>query len=238
MSSNVASSYEFRDPQLRIFHVKLIPHDILWFSSFDVGAVTITEPAIHNYALSYAVSRFDRVICTSDQPTYEQDLEQMDWYCTPAQARKYGRLRFTWNAIDSKTQLTETPKFEKTNTPKLGTRHVLAPAPATEFEFYLFSRKGEQPPRMIRLGKKRAPCLLLAEEVHHSGIQLWETAEPTHLVNPIDAIGEFEQYRMVSIPPSLLAGDAKLRQAVVVNGRGTSGRHVVSVPRRLLKMEE
>ncbi|ARU61527.1 type I-D CRISPR-associated protein Cas5/Csc1 [Tumebacillus avium] len=230
MSTGVSTQAHFRDPQMRIFHVKLIPHDILWFASFDAGAVTVTEPAIHNYALSYAVSRYERAVSFSDQPTYELDLEQMDWYATPAKAKRFARLKFTWNAIDTMTQTTETPNFEKTNSPKMGTRHVLAPAPATEFEFYLFSRKGEIPPRMIRLGKKRAPCVLKWEEVKHQGPVKVELARPTHLVNPLDVVGEFEQYRMVSIPPSFLADDAYIRQGLVVRGSG----HEVVVPRRLL----
>ena len=223
----------FRDPQLKVFHVQLIPHDILWFASFDAGAVTVTEPAIHNFALSYAVSRFDRAVSHSEQPTYEADLEQMDWYATPARALQFARLKFTWNAIDTITQTTETPKFEKSNSPKMGSRHVLAPIPATKFEFYLFSRKGENPPRMIRLGKKRAPCVLVWEAVPHNGPFIAEEAQPTHLVNPLDAVGHFQEYRMVSIPPSLLADDARLRDAIVLRG----GRHEVLVPKRLLDLE-
>lgn len=227
------SKFQFRYPQLKVFHVQLIPHDILWFASFDSGAVTVTEPAIHNYALSYAVSRFDRVVSHSEQPTYEADLEQMDWYATPARALHFSRLKFTWNAIDSMTQTTESPKFEKSNSPKMGTRHVLAPVPATKFELYLFSRTGENPPRMIRLGKKRAPCILVWEEVKHNGPMLVEEARPTHLVNPLDSTGHFEQYRMVSIPPSLLADDAYVRDGIVIRG----GKHEVLLPKRLLKLE-
>jgi CRISPR-associated protein Csc1 len=232
-------SVQFRDSQVRVFYARLIPHDLLWFSSFDSGAVTVTEPAIHNYALSYAVSRFERIVSFSEQPNYEADLEAMGWYATPARARKFARLKYTWNAIDTRTQTTEDPetKEKKLNTPKFGKRHVLAPAPATEFECYLFSRHGEVPPRMIRLGKKRAPCVLEWEEVLHHGPIRVEEAHPTHLVNPLDAVGEFVQYRIVSIPPSLLADEALVRDCVVVRGKQRDRWHEVVVPRRLLREE-
>lgn len=226
--------YKFIDDRMRIFYAKIIPHDILWFASFDAGAVSVTEPVIHNYALSYAMSRYDRFISFHDQPTYEEDLRQMDWYTTPARAKKFTRLQFTWNAIDSLTQTTEDPRFDKANTPKLGKRHVLAPAPATEFECYLFSRQGNVPPRMIRLGKKRAPCLLEWVEVKNTSPQMLDSVAPTHLVNPIDVIGELYQYKIVSIPPSLLAEKAIIQNCVVVRHE----QHVVVLPKRLLVGED
>lgn len=220
-----------RYPNLKVFYVKIFPHDFLWFASFDSGAISITEPVVHNYALSYAISNFNRVLANTAIPTYEEDLEVMNWYTCPAKAIRSARTALMWNAIDTKTQTTEDPAFEKANTPKFGTRHVLVPWPATVFETYIFSKTGQKPPRVIRLGKKRAPCVLESEELNLQGFREMKVAKPTHLVNPLDTNGTLESYRIVTIMPSLLVDEAVILDAVVFKDR----KHWVLIPKRLLE---
>lgn len=220
----------FRFPLMRIFHVYIMPHDLLWFASFDSGAVSVTEPAIHNYALCYAFSRFERSWVELAQPQYETDLEEMNWYAHPAQVIKTNRIRLTWNAIDNRTQTTEDPDFQKANTPKIGSKVVLAPFPATVMETYVFSKQGECPPRVIRLGKKRTPCQVQWREVFFLTPLISSKVQSGHLINPLDVDGQITEYRIVSVPPSLLASNAVVNKAVIIRDED---RNVI-IPKRLL----
>jgi len=56
------------DYQIRLFKCEMTLHDYLWFASYDVSSLATTEAVIHNYALSYAVNRFDRGIMSNSGP--------------------------------------------------------------------------------------------------------------------------------------------------------------------------
>ena len=233
----MSQTIHLADHGVRLFHAVLETHDFLWFASYDVGGLSSTEVVIHNYALSYALSRFERGVVFEQVPTYEADLVRMPLYTTPADLLIEdnpfaGRVKLTWNAIDTRTLQTQDPDFVKRNTPMIGRRVVIAPM--TRFGFYVFTFDGSQPPGAIRLGKKRSPC-----RVHYTGIsgpvaRRVEAFAPSHLVNPMDVSGKVEAFNAVNIPPHLLLRNARLRDDYVVRHKGGRRYHAVHVPERVL----
>ncbi|MFW6030352.1 MAG: type I-D CRISPR-associated protein Cas5/Csc1 [Halanaerobiales bacterium] len=124
---------------IRLFRCELLLQDYLWFSSYDISSISSTEAVIHNYALSYAISRYDRGIMNNTGPSYEKDLKRMDFYALPARPLEYSNKTLTYNAIDTKTLTTD--QFDKNkNTPQIGKKKMISPL--SSFEFYLFSWGG------------------------------------------------------------------------------------------------
>jgi CRISPR-associated protein Csc1 len=222
---------------VRLFYAILEAHDFLWFASYDVSGLSSTEVVVHNYALSYALSRFERGIVFEQVPTYEADLAQMPLYTTPADLLVgdnpfAGKVKLTWNALETRTQRTQDPDFRKRNTPMIGQRVVVAPM--TRFGFYVFTFDGGQPPGAIRLGKKRSPCRVRYTEIPNPVGRRDETFAPSHLVNPLDVSGKVEAFNTVNIPPHLLLRNARLRDDYVVYHKEGRVYHTVHVPGRVL----
>jgi len=230
------------DHSARLFYGVLETHDFLWFASYDVSGLSATEVVIHNYALTYALSRFERGLVFEPWPTYQADLAQMPLYTTPAdllvQNNPFaGKIKLTWNALDTRTQKTETPGFRDKNSPKFGRRMVVAPM--TRFGFYVFVFDGSQPPGAIRLGKKRSPCRVRYMEIPDPVALLSkETFTPSHLVNPLDVTGKVVTFGMVNIPPHLLLRNAHLREDYIVKYKDGRTHHIIHVPKRVLKRIE
>src|SRR5882724_11440479 len=89
---------------LRLYAARLYNHDYLWFSSFEISKTAGTAPAIHGYALSYAISNYAYGIYFAGGPRYEEDLGAMSAYSTPARpVGEPSATRFTQNAINSLT---------------------------------------------------------------------------------------------------------------------------------------
>ena len=227
------------DHGIRLFYAVLEAHDFLWFSSYDVSTVSSTEAVVHNYALSYALSRFERGVVLAQKPSYEEDLAQMPFYATPADLLLRGnpfagKVKQTWNALDTRTQQTQDPDFKKRNTPMIGTRIVIAPM--TKFFFYVFTLNGERPPGAIRLGKKRAPCRVHYDEITKAVARYNDrTFTPSHLINPLDVRGDVEIFNPINIPPHLLLRNARLRNDHVVTHREKHAYHTIHMPQRILK---
>ena len=235
----MAQTIRLADHDVRLFYGVLETHDFLWFASYDVSGLSATEVVVHNYALTYALSRFERGIAFGQGPTYQDDLAQMPLYTTPADLLVAdnpfaGKVKLTWNALDTRSQRTQDPKYKKQNTPMMGKRVMIAPM--TRFGFYVFTLDGSRPPGSIRLGKKRSPCRVCYTEIPQPlAHQTKDTFAPTHLVNPLDVEGKVEAFNVVNIPPHLLLRNARLREDYVVNYREGRAYHVVHVPRRVLE---
>jgi CRISPR-associated protein Csc1 len=223
---------------VRLFYATLEAHDFLWFASYDVSGISSTEVVVHNYALSYALSRFERGIVFEQAPTYEADLAQMPLYTTSADLLVgdnpfAGKVKLTWNALDTRTQRTQDPDFRKRNTPMMGRRVVVAPM--TRFGFYVFTFDGGQPPGAIRLGKKRSPCRVRYTEIPNPVARRVDGPfAPSHLINPLDVSGQVEAFNTVNIPPHVLLRNARLRGDYVVRYKEGQTYHAVHVPGRVL----
>jgi len=227
-----------RDParwEYKVYGATLALQDFLWFSSYDALGISSTEAVIHNYALAYALNRFERTIAWDTLPRYEEDLAGMQYYCTPARAKEVIRIGFTYNAVDERSQRTDSE--QTINTPMLGQRRVIVPflrrgarAEPVEFLFYLFAPPGAVLPRLMRLGKKRAP-VRLEYRLLTGGRLVRRTDVPTHLVNPLDVAGTIRTFWPISVPPNLVLDSATIEDDWFF----VAGRDVVHVPKRLIE---
>jgi len=216
-----------------VYYCRLWVDDYLWFASSDISAVSTTEGVIHNYALAYALNRYDRAFVDQEAPTYEEDLARMDIYPTPARAAVINRTSLTFNAIDSVTQQTESPGLGKRLTPKIGVRRVINPTLTRQraFEFYAFVRDAAVLPRVIRIGKKRSPGHLKTRLLEQPLATLVDgDVVLGHVLNPLDTDADLVQYSVISIPPHLLLAEATVRQAWVLR----DGQQAVLVPDHVL----
>jgi len=192
---------------VRVYRCGLWMDDYLWFASSDISAISTTAEVIHNYALAYALNRYDRAIVSQTAPTYREDLKEMPVYVTPAFSQTVRRTSLTFNAIDTKTQQTESPHIGKRVTPKLGSRRVINPTLSSSqaFWFYAFASGNAVLPRVIRLGKKRSPAHLEAKRLECPVARFCkDEVRLDGVINPLDTEGDALRYSVVSIPPHLL----------------------------------
>ncbi|MGI6604027.1 MAG: type I-D CRISPR-associated protein Cas5/Csc1 [bacterium] len=214
-------SFNLSGQGLRLYAGRLYNHDFLWFSSTEISRISATEPVIHNYALSYSVSRYSYGIFCGNTPRYQDDLASMPAYATPAKSiRIVNRTRLTQNAVNSVTLRTGEKKvlshLRNINTPDIGWRVVIDPIwqsndLETGFVFYLFATSDFRPPAVTRLGKKSCPIRFQWEEISPAQAVFMEnTVQPTHAINPLDISGKILSYEPVSIPPHLVLRSAEI----------------------------
>lgn len=221
----------------RLYSARLYNHDYLWFSSFEISKTAGTIPAIHGYALSYAISNYSYGVYNGGGPRYEEDLAAMPAYATPAHPVGQTSLtRFTQNAINSVTLRTDDAP-RGINSPSLGYRLVLDPVwrkvngdrDQSGFSFYIFSRSEYRLPSVLRLGKKGCPVRLDFEEIPSPlAVRTQSVVRPSHSVNPLDVQGEIVAYQPVPLPPFLILTVADIRDDWFV----FSGRHKIHLPAR------
>lgn len=223
------------DYGVRVFAGRMYNHDYLWFSSTEISKVSTTLPAIHNYALTYALSAFSYAAYRGNIPRYREDLAQMPLYTTPAIAESALRTRITYNAVDSLSLRTDVGP--SVNTPNLGWRVYLDPVydrrgktkPEKGYTFYAFvfvqahtAVFGDSTPQSVfRLGKKGAPMRVWWQEIARPLAVFRE--EPTsagHLINPLDVSGQIKAFDVVNIPPHLLLRSADIANDWFIFGAG------------------
>ncbi len=222
---------------IHLFCGRLYNHDYLWFSANEISGVSMASPALHNYALCYALWDHFYAAYVGSTPNYQEDLASMSLYATPGEAVEAERTRITYNAMDDRTMRTDTGP--DVNTPKLGSRVFLNPIyedkyipnPSQGYIFYAFTRNEVSPPGVTRLGKKRSPVRIRWDELIKPLARLEEQARPTHPVNPLD-IGpdaRIDRYEPIIIPPHLL-----LRNATIANDWFIiRGHHCIQLPQRV-----
>jgi CRISPR-associated protein Csc1 len=225
---------------IRIYSGRLYNHDYLWFSSLEISKVAATLPLIHNYALSYALCGYSYGVYIGNRPRYEEDLNAMLAYATPARPQgTVGRTRFTQNAVNSCTLRTDDAP-RGINSPAIGWRLVLDPVwrvgtienAISGFTFYLFTRESFRPPSVIRLGKKGCPIRLEWMEIAPVvAVMIDRPVRPTHAVNPLDIYGEVVSYDPIPIPPHLVFRAAEIRNDWFLFSDG----HIVHVPMRFTR---
>lgn len=223
--------------RVRVFVGWLYNHDYLWFSSSEISKVSVTLPVLHNYALCYALSQYERGVAIGSTPQYASDLAAMPLYVTPAEAALAERTLITFNAIDSVTMRTDIKP--NVNTPDLGKRVYLDPIyepagveqPIKGYRFYAFVFDGRAPRSVTRLGKKGCPARVHWTEIPRPIARFSDVAQqPSHLVNPLDISGQLLRYEPVSIPPHLVVREAEIAQDWFIN----VPNHRIHVPKSVL----
>ena len=217
---------------VRAYRLIIRLDDYVWFASHEWANDNETAPVLHGYALSFGLSRRDRVLTLGGVPTYEEDLAAMPVYCTPASlaardSAKGTRTVLTFNSIDEPTQLTQALGIgDKVNDPKFGRRQVLVPG--LRFELVAFARFESRLPRVFRLGKKRSPVVVeVSEEL--TGKRYRGGATPWHAVSPLDVAGRVVRCVPRAIPPHLVFERAEIEDDYfLANDRGP-----VHLPKRV-----
>lgn len=203
--------------KVRVFAGQLYNHDYLWFSSTEISKTSTTFSFLHNYALTYALSQFERSSFVGSMPTYAADLDRMPLYTTPASAASTETTLITFNALDSLTMRTDVKP--NVNTPDLGKRRYLNPVferkEAQEinagYAFYAFVFGSEAPRSVFRLGKKGCPVRVRWQEIEWAKAK-WsdEAVRPSHAVNPLDVAGKIVRFDPIMLPPHLLMRVAEI----------------------------
>lgn len=226
--------------RVRLFEGRLYNHDYLWFSSTEISKTSATLPALHNYALCYALTHYERGVSLNSAPTYLEDLAHMPLYATPAQPNFDNmpqRTAITFNALDSITLRTDVKP--NVNTPDLGKRVYLnlqfepleTDKPRKGYVFYLFVFDQSQPRSVTRLGKKGCPVRVRWQEIEGTSAVFSPISKrPTHLVNPLDVTGQIERYEPIALPPHLLLRSAEISQDWFIE----RAQHIIHVPKFVL----
>ncbi|MBD3182515.1 type I-D CRISPR-associated protein Cas5/Csc1 [Candidatus Poribacteria bacterium] len=239
---NMEKAIHLNEYDVCLFMGRLYNHDYLWFSSNEISKISTTQPVIHNYALSYALSHRSYGIFVGSTPKYVDDPDgefgSMPVYATPADCKEtVSRTTITFNALDTRTLTTGDSKTM--NTPNLGKRVYLDPIwepreiqrPRKGYQFYAFVFDNYQLPSVVRIGKKSAPVRIWWEEITEPVAFLQEKPRrPTHLINPLDINGKLISFDPVIIPPHMLFRMATIAEDWWVFGKG----HAVHVPKRVL----
>jgi CRISPR type I-D-associated protein Csc1 len=201
---------------LKAYRVTIEPHDFFFFATFDYR-IGISQDAIHNYSLMYALWKNAR-FASAYTPHYLEDLATMEYYATPARPigepdmnrRKKGRpthfdlIKVTYNSISELS----TERMEKTTVNVPASSSYYKFPPLTCYEFFLLSN--EPMKSIIRIGKKFTIARLTYEELSQPR-RVHDTRNPDHLVNLRDIrnVAKFRSGRILYGFPSPLVADAQ-----------------------------
>ncbi|TXT53667.1 MAG: hypothetical protein BAJATHORv1_130007 [Candidatus Thorarchaeota archaeon] len=218
---------------VELFKCRLVPEDFLFFVSREFNTYTVMQPAIHNYALTYALADWFHTVALSVEPSYAE-ITEFDNYATPALPLERPHfMSFTYNAVDTKTNLTQSSY----NVPALGYSSKIPPL-STEFEFFIFSRKGIIP-KFIRVGKKSCICRLRPEKLDIDTT----VSQPTESVNTdvcfnvldLSANDMVENADMLLMYPSPIA-KSMIFQAPHLIARLDDKEYTIPIPRHLREL--
>lgn len=146
---------------LRAYRCSLTPDDFLFFVSTEFNLKSKMVQFIHNYSLMYALRDEFHIGISGYKPRYEEDLYSLDFYCNPASPINNPSFTYqTYNSIDTLRNTPEEPQNRRRNVPSFGKYQKIIPM-STCFLFYMITKKSKDKfPRIIRVGKKLAPCRL------------------------------------------------------------------------------
>lgn len=216
---------------IKTYAAFLSPHDFFYFASKDYG-IGLTEKAIHNTALMYALNRhiptLQRVV-SGNLPHYEEDFGLFQLYSTPAQPLSQiavvgsktlpwlnpeGMIRITYNTVDSPivfcmegpSLLRKARRGLKEVFPKMGS--YLTFPPLSTFTFFVLGGKGS---KLIRIGKKMPPARVTYRLVKNlkEKIGRFKASHPINLLD-LPPSTKFLSGYLVRMPPSPIAMDAEL----------------------------
>ncbi|OCL26484.1 type I-D CRISPR-associated protein Cas5/Csc1 [Orenia metallireducens] len=151
---------------MRIYRCKLEMYDYLFYATTERGKIAETGAYIHNYALTYALSKLwaDKSKLPpryhqKQQPKYKVELNSVDFYVTPAKLIQGKQKVIQYNTINEGYTLS---KGRSLGYPNWG--YIKPFLPGSRFEFYILSEEELEIPRYIRLGKFMGKAKLTIEE--------------------------------------------------------------------------
>ena len=245
-----------------IYLVIMTSHDYLFFASQDYGASAKPANLLNNYALMYAINRDVspvRRVISGTQPHYEEDMPLMRTYATPAARtsdfpydlartaetkvgswlsrqrmvgsrkledwREEGLVKITWNSIGS--SLLDVMKRDNINVPKKG--HYYKHQPLCGYYFYVI---GDEPPDVIRLGKKYTSVRLETCEMNGEiGDGRFQPTCPVN-VNDLPENTHIHQGSLLTIPPSPILVNAELEGEHIIAKDDYGYKHICPIPEK------
>lgn len=196
---------------MRLTLYRLTFHENLFYATREAGRLYETGRYLHNYALTYALGLATAPYFQPQQvPRYAEELEplnQQGIYVTPARGvfvrYQLNTFKFADNAYHAKSE-----KVSR-NLPSYGRAKEVAVG--SQFEFAVLSPEPLELPRWIRMGlwrsKAQVECLGAAE-----ARALTQQEQVASLpINPLDTPGSLLVFDLISMPPSSLAENARIR---------------------------
>jgi len=136
---------------MRFFKATLTTNSYLYFYSTEFLKTTTVSRILHNWALMFALNN----IRSDENKRHLENLQNINFYCTPAIPKKSDKQSFLLNPIP-----------EDTGAGKLGIMRIEKFVPGSEFEFIVMSKDGREPPDIISYGKKRSHHRVMYEELN------------------------------------------------------------------------
>lgn len=235
---------------MKIHRATITSHDFFFYVSREIR-VGIPTGIIHNTALMYAINTGlpqTQRNASGTKPHYSEDYKIFLTYATPAEpiesdiavlsggkaefAHSTAPQRISYNSVDSTFLISmETsvfhPRKAKLAHPKLGS--YMKYPPLTSYQFFTVGNTGT---RVIRLGKKLSPAVLLYQRLED--IELKKGIfYPDHPVAISDLPEESKllEGNVVVLPNGLVATNAKI-QGEYYEGKLNRETLRVAAPRR------
>jgi CRISPR-associated protein Csc1 len=176
-----------------------------------MGRLYETGRHLHNYALTYALGLAVAPYFHRRQiPHYEEELKPLNEdgiYVTPARGIDIRYELVTFKHAD--TAYHQEMVSKRRNVPSYGRAKEIAVG--SRFEFAVITKSLQSFPRWIRMGlwrsKARLECIGRAE-AHFLGVSERVATFP---LNPLDVPGSLCVYDLISMPPSSLVENARVR---------------------------
>lgn len=196
---------------MRLSLCRLIFHENLFYATREVGRLYETGRYLHNYALAYALGLAAAPYFHRQQvPSYAEDLaplNQRGIYVTPARGTNVQYDLVTFKYADNAYRVKMIPGSR--NTPSFGRAKEVAVG--SQFEFGIISKEALQLPRWVRMGLWRSKALV--ECLGESELQTQSYSEQVASLplNPLDVRGDLRVFDLISMPPSSLVDNARLK---------------------------
>jgi len=197
---------------MRLTLYRLTFHENLFYATREVGRLYETGRYLHNYALTYALGLANAPYFQAQQvPAYAKELGELNQqgiYVTPARGIDVRYQMVTFKFADNAYRVKMEPNSR--NIPSFGRAKEVAVG--STFEFAIVHSGSLKIPRWVRMGlwrsKAQVEILGEAELKVVPGDKEHAASLP---LNPLDVPGDFKIYDLISMPPSSLVENARLK---------------------------
>lgn len=193
---------------MRGYRLTITLQEPLFWATREIGRLYLSEPYLHNYALTYALgfarSTYHDEVQVPHYSDHLQPLNERGVYVTPA---KPIHAEYTSNTfkLANKHYHVEMKKISK-NVPIYGKARELAPE--TQYVGYVLAEKEVSLPAWIRLGKWMSKARIDVDEcelIRGSGNYVVR-----HPLNPLDLADMPALYDLINMPPVSLIENAHM----------------------------
>jgi CRISPR-associated protein Csc1 len=197
---------------MRLTLYRLTFHENLFYATREVGRLYETGRYLHNYALTYALGLATAPYFQAQQvPSYSQELSPLNdqgIYVTPARGVNVHYQMVTFKFADNSYRVKMEPNSR--NVPSFGRAKEIAVGSA--FDFAIVHPATLKIPRWVRMGLWRSKAHVEPlGEAELQSIPGEKEKVATLPLNPLDVTGDFQIYDLISMPPSSLVENARLK---------------------------